>query len=454
MDGDQISTPGSQTGSYGSGGQIKPDFIPKDRYTSDDVLRLEFQKLWPRVWQIVCRVEELAEVGDYVRYDIGNDPLIVVRSSVSEIKAFYNICQHRGRRLVDKPSGNIRNFYCRYHGWKWGLDGALDHVPHREEWAACGEFNDKALALPEPQCAQWGGWVWINMDTCAESLESYLGDVAKILDPFDFGDLRRAWHVAIEAPVNWKVVIEAFNEGYHSGATHSSYLDYHEMRAPAALHGRHAMYFTGFGDNNPRARRENGGWKRTETPAELLYYQSVELYGRLKAMILEPMMRAVERVYTELKNAPADQVFRRLWDYHKEELEATGAKWPQRLTFEHMASAGTSWHIFPNTIVLPSPDGVLWYRMRPHASDPDRCVFDIWCLQRFAPGKEPTVEPQVFDGFEAARGVNPFLEEDFDNMAAVNAGMKSRGWRGARTNPGEEMTIVNFHRELDKYLNE
>jgi hypothetical protein len=122
------------------------------------------------------------------------------------------------------------------------------------------------------------------------------------------------------------------------------------------------------------------------------------------------------------------------------------------LTPEQAAAAGTSWQILPNTIMFPVVDGVLWYRMRPDARDADKCIFDIWCLRRYAPGGEPEVDTQVFDGFEAARGVNPFLEEDFANMLAVNAGMKSRGWRGARTNPEEELTVSHFHRQLDGYL--
>ena len=363
------------------------------------------------------------------------------------------MCQHRGRRLADKPCGNAKNFYCRYHGWKWGIDGSISLVHRREEWDGCPEFGDSDLALPEPRCQRWGGWVWINLDPSAETLQDYLGDVTKMLDPFAFVELHRTWHVVLNSPVNWKVVIEAFNEGYHSGATHSSWLEYFKMRAPCKIHDRHGMYFTGFGANMPRARHPDGSWKKTEATPELIYYQSVELYNCLHALIMEPMMKAVTRMYQETPaDAPDEQIYRRLWDLHKEELEATGAKWPTNLTFEHAAAVGTSWHIFPNTIVFPGPDGVLWYRMRPHRSAPINAHSIYGALSRYAPGKEPEIETQVYDGFEAARGINPFLEEDVDNMCQVNEGMKSQSWRGARTNPAEETTIVNFHRHPDRYL--
>jgi hypothetical protein len=164
-------------------------------------------------------------------------------------------------------------------------------------------------------------------------------------------------------------------------------------------------------------------------------------------------MKAVTRVYRETPpNTAPEEVYTRLWDLHKEELEATGVSWPPRLTMEHSGKAGTSWHLFPNTIVLPAADGVLWYRMRPHGKDPDQSIFDIWCFRRYAPGQEPKIEAHMSVGFEAARERNAFLSQYFDNMCAVNAGMKSRGWRGARTNPQEEVTTVNFHRTLDQYL--
>jgi hypothetical protein len=228
-------------------------------------------------------------------------------------------------------------------------------------------------------------------------------------------------------------------------------MEYMKMHAPVTAYGPHTMYFTQFGDR-ARAKRENGEWKETESRAELIYFQARELYERLHALVMEPQMNAISRVYHAMKDVPPDQVYKRIWELHRQELEATGAKWPDKLTMEKFASAGASWQIFPNTIMFPVVDGILWYRMRPHATDTEQCIFDIWCLRRYAAGKEPKIETRVCNGFEAAKGVNPFLEEDFANMLAVNEGMKSRGWRGAYTNPSEELTVVHFHEQLDRYL--
>jgi hypothetical protein len=140
-------------------------------------------------------------------------------------------------------------------------------------------------------------------------------------------------------------------------------------------------------------------------------------------------------------------------ELHKEEFAKRGIAWPKALTQEALNRAGTDWHIFPNVITLPTADSALWYRVRPNGEDPNSCIFDIWSLGRWAPGEEPKVTRNETVGFEAFRGKNPFLEEDFDNMEAVHLGMKSRGFEAARTNPIQEIQTVNFHRVLHAYLN-
>ena len=104
--------------------RIRLDFVPKDAYLSNDWLRLENERLWPRVWQIACRVEEVKQVGDYVTYNIADKSIIVVRTGEERIEAFFNVCQHRGRRLAE-GCGHTNTFRCRYHGWTWKIDGSL-----------------------------------------------------------------------------------------------------------------------------------------------------------------------------------------------------------------------------------------------------------------------------------------------------------------------------------------
>jgi len=434
--------------------RARPNFIPANRYNAPELGALEKERLWPKIWHIVCREEELVEVGDFVTYEICDESIVVTRSTPDQVRAFYNVCQHRGRRLVEKPSGRMQRFHCRFHGWQYSLEGDLTQVFAREDWDACGGLDEKKLCLPQLRVENWGGWVWINMDPDAEPLLDWLGEtVVSTFAPYDLPSMRRAFHEVLIAPVNWKIVVEAFNEGYHSAATHNRWFEYGAMSAPSSVVGNHSMFNTFMTSANPKAKRENGEWREVQSLQEMIYYQLKELHDTLNALVAPPAMQAVTRLRDETPaDMPPEQIFARLWELNKEELEKTGATWPQDLRPEHLGAAGVLWHLFPNTVFLPSVDGVLWYRMRPNGDDPHSCIFDIWTLRRYPAGQEPAIETHISDGFEAFTGRNAFLEQDFSNMKAVDRGTLSRGWRGAETNPVQEVAIVHFHRMMDRFL--
>lgn len=433
-------------------GEIRRDFIPANRFTADDIFELEKNNLFPRIWHIAAREEEIPRVGDYVTYEIYDESIIMMRTAPDSIKAYYNVCPHRGRRLVKPGKGYSKGgFMCGFHGWKWDLDGQNTSVFHEDEWEGCPEFNKEAIALKQPKIDSFAGWLWLNMDADAEPLRDWLGPVADLLEPFQYDELRFAWHETLNAPVNWKTVIGAFQEGYHSGATHNSFVDYYSMRSPTQVIGNHAGFQVEFTEM-PKMKRETGGWTAATSGMDMLYYQSKELHEQLSAQVSDPVMRALERLRKEFpEGSDETMLFPRFIELQKEEIELTGAKWPEKLTMEAMFAAGILIHIFPNTIVLPTVDAVLWYRMRPHPTDPNQCIFDIWNLGRFAPGEEPDVKQHISEGFEGARGRNPFLEQDFSNMEAVDIGVRSRGFVGARINPNEEGTTRHFYQMLDKY---
>jgi phenylpropionate dioxygenase-like ring-hydroxylating dioxygenase large terminal subunit len=433
---------------------IRDDFIPASDYIAPEMLRLEKEKMWPKVWQIACRVEEIPKVGDFVNYKIFDDSILVTRTGPDRIQAFYNTCQHRGRKLRDEEKGHAGQWYCRFHGWKYNLDGSINYVHDRDDWAAC-PLKDEELSLKEVKVGTWAGWVFINQDPDCEPLDSYLGEVKTALDPFEWETARMAWHETIIAPVNWKVVIEAFNETYHAGATHLIGFRYTGVRGPGAAHGRHSMFFPEYKARGPAEYLdpETGNWVQAKTAAEGIWAAQRHQYRTLFALTLDPLMAACERLKDECgADYPPEKLGPRLMELHKEELAKRGVDWPKNLDQAALDRAGTDWHIFPNSVILPSADSALWYRMRPNGDDPDSCIFDIWSLGRYAPGEEPKVTRGETVGFEAFRGKNPFLEEDFDNMEAVHEGMKSRGWSGARTNPVQEIQTVNFHRALHAYV--
>src|SRR5882762_8238662 len=97
-------------------------FVDKDNYLSREFLQMEKRNLWPKIWQVACRLEEIPNIGDFVTYEIADESIIVVRSSKETIKAFHNACPHRGNMLTE-GCGRKQAFVCRYHGWTYNLDG-------------------------------------------------------------------------------------------------------------------------------------------------------------------------------------------------------------------------------------------------------------------------------------------------------------------------------------------
>ncbi len=423
-------------------------------HDAEHVHHLERERLWPRVWQMACREAELAAPGDFVVYEILDDSILIVRTGpgADDLAAMYNVCQHRGRRLCDEPRGHIgKAIRCRFHGWQYDRLGALTHVHFEDDWQGCAAFDKAKLGLPRIALGRWGGWVWIHEDPHAEPLAQFLGMVPQFLDPFAPADMRPLWWKTIVAPANWKVLVGAFIEAYHSGATHVSGINYRSARVPGLALGDHAMLY---GEPGPftEYRTEDGRWVTPTSLQENLWANFAHLGRTIGAMTLEPGMAAYARLRALPDDTPVDVVMTSLFEFHREEMVKRGIAWPEGLTLEAWAAAGLDWHIFPNSIVLPTFDGALWYRMRPNGDDPDSSIVDIWSLGRFPPGGAPVVQQETFRGFDAFRGQCEFLEEDFANIEAVNRGMKSRGFRGAMLNPVQETAVANFHAVLDRYL--
>jgi phenylpropionate dioxygenase-like ring-hydroxylating dioxygenase large terminal subunit len=449
----------SKSKSSGSGvGELRADFVPKDHYLSREFLRLEKERLWPKVWQVACREEELPRVGSFIAYDIMDESIVVVRTSATELKAFYNVCQHRGRRLVE-GSGQINHFHCRFHGWQYRLDGSVSRVLDRQDWDGCPDVSDRDLSLEPLLVDTWAGWVFVNPDRNAKPLAEFLGAVPKHLDPYEIQKMRYRWYVSVKVPCNWKVGLEAFDEAYHTWATHPQLMPtYGDDVTRNRTYGPHGMFYLPanlqypMGAPSPRL----GQAPPTDYRPKIVEY--VDEYNRtLRAFFSERDAEATHRLLTE---APADaspfEVIAKMMEFQREAAIASGAGWPD-ITAEQMMEAGTDWHVFPNLIMLPYPDAVLAYRSLPHPTDPDYCFFEVYSLQRYAPGAEPPLERQYLHGpddWRRFKDISIILQQDFDNMGEVQRGMKSRGFKGARTNPLQEATVSNFHRALLEYVNQ
>ena len=185
---------------------VRDDYVPKEAYFSRDYAQLEKERLWPYVWQIACREEEIPNVGDFVTYDILDDSIIVVRSKPGEISAFHNVCPHRGNRLTE-GCDHAKQFLCTFHGWRFGLDGRNISVVDRKDWGDL--LSDEDVRLKSVQVGTWGGFVFINMDKDCQPLDEFLIPVKELTAKHEFEKLRYAWYRSTIMPANWKTVSEA-----------------------------------------------------------------------------------------------------------------------------------------------------------------------------------------------------------------------------------------------------
>ena len=194
--------------------------ITGDRYTSVEFARKEWERMWTRTWQIAGRVDQIPEPGDYLTYEIGVESIICVRGSDMRIRAFYNVCQHRGNQLVTAEAGTLASgeFQCAYHGWRFSDAGELTWVHDADDFPQgdpCGKRN-----LVEMPCDTWGGFVWFNMDPTCRSLREELAPVADHLDCYRMETMKRTHWITVEGDWNWKCVQDNFNESYHLPFVH------------------------------------------------------------------------------------------------------------------------------------------------------------------------------------------------------------------------------------------
>jgi nitrite reductase/ring-hydroxylating ferredoxin subunit len=146
------------------------DAIAVEKYISADYQRREYDRMWSRVWQWACNLEDIPNVGDHIVYDIGDRSVLVVRATENEVKAYHNACLHRGRQLKTEP-GSSRQLVCGFHGWTWYLDGQLARIPCRWDFP---QIRDEDVRLPEVRCETWSQFVFVNFDREAGPLREWL----------------------------------------------------------------------------------------------------------------------------------------------------------------------------------------------------------------------------------------------------------------------------------------
>ncbi len=414
-----------------------PELIPAERYHDEAFFELENKHLWPHVWQMACRLEEIPEVGDYTVYTILTHSVLLVHTK-DGVKAFKNACRHRGLRLAHGPGNCSKDgFVCPFHGWRWNGEGQNTFVFGRHF------FEEDVLERAEIDLVPirtefWAGCAFINFDDDAPSLREALGPVANRMDARHADKLKMDWWFGTELPTNWKLAMEAFQEGFHTPQTHPQ------------LHAVSVNANDAFG----------AGHDGVPVNADLGPRETVNMHVDFLAKLGEGMDGMVHKtevaVLEKLRDmdVPDDADMATMAFYGKayqaveQDARERGAEIFEfgKVSQEHPFHAVE--FMFPHYFLLPMMGAMSAYRIRPLT--PETCFFEIWSLvirpehELYDTPTEPTVLPHDSPEFPE------IPRQDYSNLPLQQRGLHDLEFM--RLASKHEGMISNYQRLVDGYL--
>jgi Rieske 2Fe-2S family protein len=189
--------------------------LPREAYVDPEVLAWERRHLFDGGWVCVGRSAELTgQPGDQAAVRVGATSVLLTCDATGRVRAFANICRHRGHELLACATTTRRGVVqCPYHAWSYGLDGGLRVAPHA---GAMSNVVPDELGLVPVSLARWAGWLFVNVDGLAAPFDEHIGGLADLLAPWGPDGLRVAATHHYEVAANWKVVVENYHECAHS----------------------------------------------------------------------------------------------------------------------------------------------------------------------------------------------------------------------------------------------
>ncbi len=201
--------------------------IPASWYVDPRIADLESATVFSRTWQLVCRVGQVEKPGEFVTANVAGEPLVIVRGNDNVLRGFYNVCRHHAAAVVTEPCGQASILRCPYHGWNYGLDGALKGMP---EFDGVKDFERSQNGLVPVKTEIWGQFVFVNLDPDPIPLRDFLGGLDKRTAPLGLAALHYFDRRVYDIHCNWKVFVDNFLDGgYHVPHLHkglNSVLDY------------------------------------------------------------------------------------------------------------------------------------------------------------------------------------------------------------------------------------
>lgn len=415
----------------------------KQRYISDDWMRREWQSVWSKCWQVVAPASDLGAAGDFVVYEVGRESLLLTCDKDGVARAFYNVCQHRGVRLVDEPCGRRDSFRCPYHSWRYNPEGELTYAPASEQFQH--GLPQQQVNLEEVRCATALGLVWVCLDAAAPPLTEYLQDMLPLMQHYQFEAMTLVQDQTVLVNCNWKAVVDNFGELYHVHylhPQHRSFVDCTNARSDLYAGGHTRVWVPG-ATTDAQFSQPNEAPELLQMQLTALGLDAADFVGRVEQ--IQPAIRAAKR---KLAAGPMPHY----GNFSDEELTDV-----------------MQTNVFPNMVCTYQPEMMWLMRVRPHATDPNQCYLDKLSFEMLpeVAASEPHSRPQVArppqrpqhesftyqDVIAGRNSMTPTIDQDLSLLRHAQQGMHSAGFAGVWLHE-TECRVAHFHQYLDELLGE
>jgi len=409
--------------------------IPASRYTDRGWESLETERLWARVWQIACTEDCVREPGDYWTYEVGPLSIVIVRDEGGALRAFKNVCRHRGNLLLEGSGTGLERIQCRYHAWCYDLHGHLERRSREDDRAG----RPGPMSLLPVAIELWEGFVFVNPDPDCEPLTEFLETLPNELAWVGMKDFSCNTFMTVPVACNWKAVVDAFIETYHLHSVHPQMLAIaDDVNTPITLYDKHSMFMQPYGVPSPR---RNG-----EVTDQELWEEFVGNLGHRLGLPFASAQAPGPHPPIEQGQTLRDVLVGRI----REHLATLGPRYAE--LDDHHVIDDFHYHIFPNAVFNVFAG---WYgliRARPGAT-PDESFIDMWNFDLVAPDapqyharpNEQTLRP------EDLPALGPVLLQDLELLPNVQRGLHQAGDDMLHLVPAEAR-IGRMHEILDRYL--
>lgn len=419
--------------------------VDVQRYIAPEFARLEEKHLWPRIWQMACREEEIPNPGDTIVYEIAGRSLLVTRQTDGSIRAFHNSCLHRARKLVT-IGGCKQEFRCPYHGISWKTDGSFKDNPIAWDFP---QWEGRDVSLPEAKVGTWAGFVFLNMDRDAPPLDSVLGPIKDHFERYDLENCYIHFHVQKIVPCNWKTAAEAFMESHHAVTTHPQLLPY-----LADVNSQYDI-LSDYVTRHFSAQMVPSPYNDREFTEDEIVRAMMGVGSRSAS--------AAGAAADEVRVPDGETARRFMADLTRKTLSAEDGCDYSEASDAEMVDA-LLYNVFPHMSFWAGYMPKLTYRWRPNGSDHQSSIMDIYLLKRVPKdGPRPKPAPVFEIGIDESMvelapksGMSPGLaavfEQDMSNLPHVQSGMAASEIGVLHFGRYAEMRIRKMHQMIDRYI--